>query len=329
MPLSKKENAKRAIHFQKPDYIPLMYYNMNQIHRTDVVQVAVQTMFGGENGRTSEWGFVWKEHDTPFALGQIETPALPDWDLLENYRTPDVHSRKRFETAYNLMSAYPDKYFIADFVLSGFTTMSFVRGFEDFMADMYLEREKVEKLADIVCGAESELIRACAQAGFDAIGLADDLGSQQSLLFSAELFREIFKPRLAAQIALAHSLGLDVCMHSCGYIMDIIPDLIEIGLDILNPGQPDLNGVRAMGERFKGQICFACPVGYQTTGITGSPEEIDTEVKSYVDELSLRDGGLIGFVASALKDLGSTDERQTAVWDAWHRHCGEHNPYRF
>ena len=327
MLMSKKETVRRAIHFRKPDYIPLLYYGLDEIPMSDIVLVPIQTMFGGDNGRSSEWGFVWKKDETPFALGQIETPALSDWSLLENYRPLNVHSYDRFEAARNLMSTHPDRYYMADFILSGFTVMSFIRGFEDFMADMCLERDNVEKLADIVYGTESELIRACARAGFDAVALGDDLGTQKSLLFSAEMFREIFKPRLAEQIMLAHSLGLDVYMHSCGYILDIIPDLIEIGLDVINPGQPALNGVCAMGERFKGQICFACPIGYQTTGVSGSPEEIAAEIKEYVDELSLRDGGLIGLVWTGLQTLGSTAEIQKNVLDAWNRYCGEQNRY--
>ncbi|MCL1854148.1 MAG: hypothetical protein FWF86_00315, partial [Clostridia bacterium] len=244
-----------------------------------------------------------------------------------SYRPLDVFSYDRFAAARGLMAANPDRYYIADFTLSGFTVMAFVRGFEDFLVGMHTERENVEKLADIVCEAESELIRACAREGFDAIALGDDLGTQKSLLFSVEMFREIFKPRLAKQIALAHSLGLAVYMHSCGYIMDIIPDLIDIGLDVINPGQPALNGVCAMGEQFRGRICFACPIGYQTTGISGSKEEIDAEIKGYVKELSLRDGGLIGLVWTGLQTLGSTAEVQRDVLETWNKYCGERNRY--
>ena len=323
MSLTRKENVKRAIHFERPDYIPLLHYDLNNISISDAALIPVQTMFGGDNGRTSEWGFVWMENDTPFTLGQIETPAVPDWDLLSSYRPLDVNSYDRFAEGRRFMSEYPDKYYIADFVLSGFTVMSFVRGFEDFMIDLHLERENVNKLADIVFATEAELIRASAKAGFDAIALGDDMGSQQSLLFSAQMFRDVFKERFREQFALAHSLGLDVYLHCCGYVIDLIPEFIEVGLDIFNPGQPALNDISELGKRFKGKICFACPTGYQTTGVSGTKEEIYAEIKAYVDELSTEDGGLIGLVATKLQELGATDEIQKNVLDAWNKYCGE------
>ena len=217
-----------------------------------------------------------------------------------------------------------DYYSIADFILSGFTIMSFVRGFENFMMDMLVERENVDKLADIVFGAEEDLIRECAKAGFDAICLADDWGTQTSLLISRDLIQEIFMPRYKKQIDLAHSLGLDVIMHCCGHIIDIIGDFIDIGLDALNPGQPRLNGLDEMGDRFRGKICFACPIGYQSTAIQGTVQDIYDEVRDYVDKLSTDKGGFMGFVASfnGIYSLGAPEENARAVEKAFEKYCG-------
>lgn len=209
----RKEVVKRSIHFENPEYPPLMYYGTDRIEKSDAVCMAVENMYGGEDGRTTEWGFKWKEGDGDFKLGIVQEPIIYDWEDLDDYKPLDAKRADRFDHCKELMAKYPDKYWIADFVLSGFTIMSFMRGFEDFMADMIVERENVERLADIVFKAEEDLIRECAAQGFDAICLADDWGTQTSLLISREMIKDIFMPRYKSQIELAHSLGMDVIMH--------------------------------------------------------------------------------------------------------------------
>lgn len=284
--------------FSSPPYAPLMYYGTDRIAKSDAVMLGVQEMYGGEDGRVTEWGFNWAETGMEFKLGVVKDPAITDWDQLDSYVPLQAGRPGRFDAAQEIMRQHPDKYYIADFILSGFTIMSFVRGFENFMMDMLVERENVDKLADIVFGAEEELIRECAKAGFDAICLADDWGTQTSLLISRELIQEIFMPRYKKQIELAHSLGLDVIMHCCGHIIDIIGDFIDIGLDALNPGPAAPERLDAMSEQFRGKICFACPIGYQSTAIQGTVQDIYDEVRDYVDKLGTDKGGFMGFVAS-------------------------------
>ena len=302
----------------------LMYYGTDHIAKSDAVMLGVQEMYGGEDGRVTEWGFNWAETGMEFKLGVVKDRAITDWDQLASYVPLRADRPGRFDAAQEIMRQYPDKYYIADFILSGFTIMSFVRGFENFMMDMLVERENVDKLADIVFGAEEDLIRECAKAGFDAICLADDWGTQTSLLISRDLIQEIFMPRYKKQIDLAHSLGLDVIMHCCGHIIDIIGDFIDIGLDALNPGQPRLNGLDEMGDRFRGKICFACPIGYQSTAIQGTVQDIYDEVRDYVDKLSTDKGGFMGFVASfnGIYSLGAPEENARAVEKAFEKYCG-------
>ncbi len=324
--MTSRENASRAIHFGSPEYTPLLIFGQKRIEQSDMVQLAVEQMFGGHNGLISEWGFEWHANDTQFALGQIKRPAISGWEELDGLTGFDVHRPGRFDEARRVMKQYPDKYYVADFVLSGFTIMLFMRGFEELMVDFFEEPQQVERLADFVFSKEEELMRACAQEGFQAIELADDWGSQKALLTSPELFRRVFKPRYQQQIALAHELGLDVILHSCGYILDIVPDLIEIGLDVLNPGQPSLNGIEALGA-YRGQICFLNPVGYQTTAISEDEALIEQEILSYLDHFSTGKGGFVGLVAQRLMELGVSEKTQNAVTSLWLKHCGMGNPY--
>lgn len=321
---TRREVAKKAIHFENPDYIPLMYYGTKSCEKSDILHLPVQVIFGGEDGMTSDWGFVWGKSDVNFNLGIVEKPAVEDWSQLASYKPLDVKKADRFDAALEVMQQYPDRYNIADFQLSGFTIASFIRGFEDFLADVYLERENIEKLLDIVFATEEDLIRECAKKGFDAICLADDWGTQNSLLMAPNIIRELFIPRYKHEFEVAHSLGLDVMMHSCGYIIDIIEDLIGAGLDILNPGQTALNGIEELGKRFAGRICFGCPVGYQTTVVSGTPADIDKEVQDYIKYLSTDKGGFFGMVSSVkgLSELSVPVENQYQVAKSFETYCG-------
>ena len=323
--MTRKENVKRAVHFENPDYIPLMYYGLNDLDKSDAALLRVVEMRGGSDGLVSEWGFKWKPDILGYEFTQVETPAIRDWSDLNGYRPFDINDQVRFSQARELMSSNPDCYYIADLGLTGFTIASSMRSLENFMVDLYEEPEYVDKLLDIIYQQEEELIRASAKQGFDAVGLADDWGTQKSLIISRDMFARFFKPRYKKQIDLAHSLGLDVYLHSCGYIVDIIDDLVDVGLDILNPGQPSLNGIEKLGNNWGGKICFGCPVSYQTTGISGTTESVEKEVKDYITYLSGRKGGFIGLVQRGLETLGSTAEIQSAVLDSWSKYCGREN----
>ena len=259
--MTRRDVVRKAIRFQSPEYIPLMYYNPKFIDRADAIPVAIETMFGGDNELTCEWGFEWQANDVQFKFGIAKKPAIASYDELDHYVPLDVTRKGRFDKLLELKAQSPDTYYFADFVLSGFTIASFIRGFDDFLVDLYVEPENASKLLDIVFGTEEQLIRRCADAGFDGIYLADDWGTQSSLLINPELIRQHFIPRYQKQVELAHSLGMDVMLHSCGYIYDIMEDLILAGFDVINPGQANLNGIERLGKSFAGKIAFGCPRG--------------------------------------------------------------------
>ena len=302
-----RETVKKAVRFQSPERIPLLF--ATSLEKSDIVNIPVVRHFIGEGGRFSEWGFEWENLNGDLAMGQPKNQVITDYDMLENYRPPKADDTDRFQKTIEMMAQYgADKYYKANFNLSGFAIMTMLRGFSQVMEDFYLAREALETLCDMVFDFECEVIKRLPSYGFDAVGFADDWGTQNSLFIPPELWRQVFKPRYAKQYDLAHSLGLDVYLHSCGYIFDIIPDLIEIGLDILNPGQPDINGVERMGKEFGGKICFSCPVSYQTTAITGSKDDIRAQIASYINCLGCFNGGLIGIIPEDSASLGISDE---------------------
>jgi hypothetical protein len=300
----RKETVFKAITRTGPERIPLLY--AYSLEKSDIINIPVVNHF--LDGGASEWGFEWEHLDNALLMGQPKQPVIENYAQMESCPFPDPYNPSRFAHVKAIMDKYgPDRYYKANFVLSGFAIISMLRGFSNVMEDFYLNGEALDRLCGIVFGFENDVIRQAASHGFSAIGLADDWGTQESLLISPSMWRDVFKPRYKEQIKLAHSLGLHVYMHSCGYIFDIIGDLIEIGLDILNPGQPDINNVPEMGRQFAGKICFACPPSYQTTSISGSKEDLAAQIRQYKSCL-IKNGGLIGIIPEDSAPLGITDE---------------------
>ena len=189
-----------------------------------------------------------------------------------------------------------DRYRLASFDLSGFTVYTFLRGFENAMQDFLLEPEGFAALMDRIIDFECDLIRMVARHGFHGIHFADDWGSQSGLMISPGLWRKLFKPRYARQCALAYELGLHTWFHCCGEFMEIAEDFHDVGIDVLNIAQPNVNDIADVSRRLRGWQCFLIPISYQTVSITGTPEEIYAEAQRLYDLLATPAGGFIGYV---------------------------------
>jgi hypothetical protein len=132
------------------------------------------------------------------------------------------------------------------------------------------------------------------------------------------MWRELFKPRYARQFATAHELGLHTWYHCCGQFLEIMEDFHEIGVDVLNIAQPNVNDIPEVGRRLRGKQCFMMPISYQTVSIQGTPEEIYQEAERLFDLLSMSDGGFIGYVEE-YGVMGMSAENYQACGEAFRR----------
>lgn len=292
--LDSKQQVKKAINMQGPEYVPLLFFNKDQ-EQSDIILIDVGRHFLGDNKNISEWGFKWERLDK--TMGTPLKALINDINDISKIKVPDAYDVERFNEVKKIKGKYgKDKYYLASLSITGFTVMTFLRGFANLMEDLYINREKAEELADIVFNFEEDIIRQLKGYRFDGVAFFDDWGTQTNLIISPGMWREFFKPRYKKQFKLAHDEGLDVYFHSCGKIDDIIPDFIEIGVDMLNLSQPNVFNIEEIGKKFGGKICFVCPVSYQTTSIMGTKEEIYNDVKRLIDNLGCFNGGLIGYI---------------------------------
>jgi uroporphyrinogen decarboxylase len=185
-----------------------------------------------------------------------------------------------------------------------FCTACDLFGMETFLKNMYLKPEVVHAALDRITDFYyelSEIVFESAEGRIDIFFIGDDYGCQTGLLMSLPLWREFFKPRLARLYGLGKRHGCTIMQHSCGSIRSIIPELIEIGMDVLDPIQVRAAGMdpRELKTAFGSNIAFHGAVDTQRTLPYGRPEEVRQEVRSLIDTLG--DGG--GYILSGSQDL--------------------------
>lgn len=308
-----KELVRRAVDLEYPSRIPILFFNRDK-EKSDIVMIDVCHQYQGEDQDISEWGFQWEKCDD--SMGQPLRPIIETMEDLENYRGPDPYDPERFRHTAEEMEKYPGQYYLASTGLSGFTIMTCLHGFAQVLEDMYIEEEFFHALADLVFGFEEQVILQLKDQGFHGVAFFDDWGTQNNLIISPDKWREVFKPRYARQFQMIHEQGMDVYFHCCGAIEAIIPDLIEIGVDMLNISQPNLFDIEELGEKYSGKICFVCPVSYQTTSINGTKEMIRSDVRALVENLGNHGGGLIGYIED-YRIMGMSEENYQACVEAF------------
>jgi uroporphyrinogen decarboxylase len=146
-----------------------------------------------------------------------------------------------------------------------------LRGLENFLTDFVTAPGFVAELFERLADAHLPLLDTIAALGFDGIRFGDDWGYQRGILIGARRWRQLVKPGLKLIFGRARALGLTVMVHSDGDVTELIPDLIEIGVQILNPVQPEAMDTLAIKRRYGRHLCLNGGLSTQRTLPQGSP----------------------------------------------------------
>jgi uroporphyrinogen-III decarboxylase len=207
---------------------------------------------------------------------------------------PDLSNPDCYDKAKAIFAASPDSWHIGSIRGFTFSVARKLRRMDRYLIDLLLEREKVEILHDRIDALIKTQMKRLSEVGADCIMFAEDWGSQDRLLVRPALWRERFRPRFADLCSFAHALGLKVFMHSCGKMTDIIPDLIEVGVDLLQFDQPRIHGIDILCEMQQlTPITFWCPVDIQRTLQTKDEARIRQEVRELLEKLWRGEGGFV------------------------------------
>ena len=160
-------------------------------------------------------------------------------------------------------------------------TSWYLRNMENLFVDMGTEDPMASFLLDKVTELACFRARQFAAAGADILGLGDDIGMQNTIMMSEDMYRTWIKPRLAKVIAAAKSVKPDILIsyHSCGYVLPFIEDLIEAGVDVLNPVQPECMDFAEVHARFGDRLSFNGTLGTQHLMPFGTPQQVKEEVR--------------------------------------------------
>ena len=170
----------------------------------------------------------------------------------------------------------------------------YLRGMEDLMMDMMSDDPIAEFILDKVTEINLHRASSFVHAGCDIINLGDDIGMQSRIMMSEELYVEWLKPRLKRFITTLKAINPNVLImyHSCGYVKPLIGHLIDAGIDILNPVQPECMSFEEIHSEYGGALSFNGTIGTQSVMPFGTPEEVRENVFKNLDIAGKR-GGLM------------------------------------
>jgi uroporphyrinogen decarboxylase len=249
---------------------------------------------------TDEWGIGWKsvEYDTPFGKGrytEISSHPLADDLAIEDYIPPDPARPELYTEAARVIREFKDEYWIAGVTVTTIFECAWgLRGYERLMSDMVLNPDLAERIFAFPYNFHLAAAKTLVEMGVDMIWIGDDVGAQNAMLISPAMWRKFFKGKLATFIAELKSINphVKVAYHSDGNIYPIVPELIEIGLDVLNPLQPASMDLGRMKREFGDRLSFWGSIDEQHTLPFGTPSTVQAEVHDRLRTLG-KNGGLI------------------------------------
>ena len=249
---------------------------------------------------TDEWGISWKsiEYQTPFGTGHYTEPAghpLAQDEQILSYRGPDPNRPELYQDAACALRDFKGEYWIVGVTVTTIFECAWaLRGYERLLSDFILNPDLAEHILEIPYRYHLSAARKLVEMGVDMIWIGDDIGAQNRMLISPSHWRRFLKPRLANFISELKTINpnVKVAYHSDGFIYPIIPELIEIGLDVLNPVQPASMDPAQLKKDFGQKLCFWGSIDEQHTLPFGTPADVRAEVINRLKTIG-RNGGLI------------------------------------
>ncbi|MBI3922006.1 MAG: hypothetical protein HY318_11365 [Armatimonadetes bacterium] len=288
--MSTVDDRTKAMRFEYPEYIPVAVSCLpgTWIRHREALDglVACHPIIFGEHTpgtrdydavggtyvageHTDVWGCVWSNVRTG-CESIVTGHALPTRESVHTMEVPEPGSG----------------------ISHGFMWLRLadLRGFEELMIDFAEEPPELQMLLDKVLAYNLSEVRRMLENKPELMGFGDDLGMQTSIAISPEKWRKYLKPCFAAIFGLCHEAGASVFLHTDGHIIPIIEDLIDCGVNVVNP-QIRANGLDNLVRECKGKVCVNLDLDRQMFPFC-TPEEIDTHVREAVEKLGSPEGGL-------------------------------------
>jgi len=316
------QNTLRAIRFERPDYIPMLFWInpacWNHYPKDALIQLMSEhpllfADFDPEKFQPPElapwecagrpykdfWGCTWETSEDGLT-GVATRHPLADWDNWSEFRPPDAAKtdgmaevnwdaiRQKFEQArskgeYGAGSLEHGHMFLR---------LTYLRGYENILFDMNDDEPRLGQLIEMIANFSMEIVERYLELGAAVMYYPEDLGMQVGPMLAPENFRKYIKPVYQKLSVAAREKGALVHMHSDGDIRSLVEDMVDSGADIINL-QDMVNGIDWIGSHLKGRVCIDLDIDRQKITRFGSSTEIDKLIREEVEKLGSREGGLM------------------------------------
>jgi uroporphyrinogen decarboxylase len=244
-----------------------------------------------------DFGSLWRQG----AVLHVERPALAA-PSLRGYTFPDLSSDAHFAGLGEWLDTYRDRFKIVQLGMLFFERTWAMRGMENIMMDMHENPRFVDELLDgleaLCCSGIDRLVRDFGDR-VDAIGFSDDMGAQRSMLISPAMWRRFLKPHQARMYSRIRGAGKVVYLHTCGHVEPIVGELADMGVNMLQPIQPESMDIFALKRKYGRHLCFAGGISTQQTLPFGTPEQVRDETRRCIEVMGV--GG--GYVVAPAKPI--------------------------
>ncbi|MHC4983552.1 MAG: uroporphyrinogen decarboxylase family protein [Planctomycetota bacterium] len=283
--MTPRELVKAAIEHRQTDVVPYYILLTGEAEERIRASLGVADVAG------------WLDND-------VQPIAVPWWgwnELADDWRGFDAPTSKATvigtgsydNIADNVKAARDasDKYFLVRIYGSHFEKAYFARGFENFMADIAAHYDFAKKLCRRIVEKNLVMLENFLNLPeIDGVLLGSDWGSQRGLLMSPDVWDDMIRPGEQAEYDLVHSYGKDVWVHSCGDVSVLVPRLVEMGLDVLNPLQAECMDIERIKKDCGDKLAFWGGISTQQTLPFGTPDEVKAEARRVRDLLAAGGG---------------------------------------
>jgi uroporphyrinogen decarboxylase len=247
-----------------------------------------------------KYGSAWRTDKWQRYLAEpaIKAPTLDGYEWPE---TSEFFTASQRKETQGIIDDSPEAFLVAGFNFGLFERAWALRGFENALMDVVSEPAFFQGLIDRIARQQMEILEELVALPVDGIMFSDDWGGQRGILLGPARWRAFLKEPMRRMYSFAHGHGKVTLHHSCGNVADIIPDAIEIGLDVLESVQPEAMNPYELKKRFGERLTFWGGLGVQSTLPFGSPDDVRAEIQRLCRELG-RGGGYILAPAKPLQE---------------------------
>jgi hypothetical protein len=334
--MTSRERVIRTLEFKRPERVPRQLWKLPGIDmfrksEVDAIlekypeDIIIPEVFYGKGERekgirylrkqpaTDAWGCEWHAGEDGVA-GVVRNPPIKAMAEIDRLQAPFEILKKADFSKANELHEKTDKFILAWTTVRPFERMQFLVGTENLFMELVTASKQLLRLRDIVHEFFLKELEMWVDTDVDGIMFMDDWGSQENLIISPALWRDLFKPLYKEYCDLIHRKNKYVFFHSDGNIEAIYPDLIELGINAIN-SQLFCMDIEALGRKYKGKITFWGEIDRQYVLPFGTKEDVTRAVIRVKNALWKPEGGIIAHCEFGLVDPCENIEAVFEVWE--------------